>query len=367
MINTLERGGTERQFVTLANAASAFQVYTGCLARKGEFLDSLPDIREFSPAGCLFGLQSQLARVSLARLLRSRRIAVAHAFDFYANLMLIPAARMARVPVVIGSHRQLGDLQKAGQFWVQNLCFRLCDRVVCNSRAAADRLRQAGLPGRKLIVIPNALPDTAFVPATPALAIVRNQVRIGMIARMNHPAKNHRLFLRVASRLAARFSNVEFVLVGDGPLRPELEVYARACGLGTRLQWLGDRNDVPVILAALDITVLPSSSESLSNVILESMAAGVPVVAADVGGNSELIQDGQSGSLVPMNDDVFVEAVARLLVSPELRREFGERGRTHAKAHHRLGLIRQQYEQLYKSLLDSRGWGRQAGRVGVAA
>ena len=106
-----------------------------------------------------------------------------------------------------------------------------------------------------------------------------------MIARMNAQSKNHKMFLRAAARLCGRFPDVEFVLVGDGPLRPELEREAESLGLKAQVSFLGDRQDIPAVLASLDVCVLPSSSESLSNAILESMAAGVPVVASRVGGN----------------------------------------------------------------------------------
>lgn len=365
MANTLERGGTERQFVTLAKAlmSGAFKVELGCLKRRGEFLESLPNVKEFSPGGNLFMLESHRQRVVLARHLRRHGVAVAHAFDFYANLMLIPAARLARVPVVIGSHRQLGDLQTPMKFRAQNMMFRLCDRVLCNSRAAARCLREAGVPERKLVVIPNALSEEAFAAAMPALPEVPGLLRVGMIARMNDPAKNHRVFLRMAARLAARFDPVEFVLVGDGPLRPELQAFAVELGLGDRIRFLGDRHDIPAVLASLNVTVLPSSSESLSNVILESMAAGVPVVATNVGGNPEIIQDGETGFLADMDDDSLVKNVERLLLNPELRRQFGERAKAYASSNFLLASIRARYEQLYQSLLAAKNWQPEPAQV----
>src|SRR5437016_14119380 len=95
-----------------------------------------------------------------------------------------------------------------------------------------------------------------------------------MIARMNDSAKNHRMFLRIAARLAAKFDAVEFVLVGDGPLRPELQAFAVELGLGDRFRFLGDGHDIPAVLASLNATGLPSASDSMSNVIRESRRAG---------------------------------------------------------------------------------------------
>jgi glycosyltransferase involved in cell wall biosynthesis len=357
MTNTLERGGTERQFVTMAHALTggSFEVNLGCLVRRGEFVDSLPGLVEFSPGNSLYKVQSHRTRIALGRHLRRHEVVVAHAFDFYTNLMLIPTARMARLPVVIGSHRQLGDLMTRMQFHAQKAMFRVCDRVVCNSHAAAARLCEAGVPDAKMVVIPNALAEKAFASSTPALSSVPNMVRVGMVARMNDPVKNHRCFLRVAARLASKFGQAEFVLVGDGPLRPSLEALAKELGLGTRVLFLGDRHDITEVLASLDVTVLPSSSESLSNAILESMAAGVPVVAANVGGNPELIRDGQTGFLVAQEDEAFERALGQLLTDSDLRKACGERARFEAAAKYQVSQVRNQYEDLYRSLLAEKG------------
>src|SRR5260370_25034746 len=124
--------------------------------------------------------------------------------------MMIPAARLARVAAVIGSPRQLGDLLPPAQVRAQLAAFRMCDRVVCNSQAAADRLCQAGLSERKVVVIGNALPLEAFAESPPALPRVEGRLRVGMIARMNAEYKNHRGFLRAAARLNQDDSHVEF-------------------------------------------------------------------------------------------------------------------------------------------------------------
>jgi L-malate glycosyltransferase len=357
MTNTLESGGTERQFVTLANALERdrFSLSLGCIKRTGPFMSEVDGLNEFFPGGNLFGVQSWRARLSLARFLRGKQIQVAHSFDFYSNLMLIPAGRFAGVPAVIGSHRQLGDLLTAAKFRAQNAAFRFCRRVVCNSRAAAGRLRAAGVPDRKLVVIPNGLPDVALAETPPALPVDPWVLRIGMISRMNDPIKNHDLFLRAAARLAPQFLQIRFVLVGDGPQRPGLEKLAQELSLGERVVFLGDRRDVPAILAALDVSVLPSSSESLSNVILESMAAGVAVVAANVGGNPELIEDGETGFLFPNGDEgKFAAALEKLVKQPDLRKQLGRNARERARLRYSIRTVRQQYQDLYDELLSEK-------------
>ncbi len=256
------------------------------------------EVPQFPLGGSLFGWKSLRTRLNLSRHLRHHQVQVAHAFDFYANLTLIPAARLARVPVVIGSHRQLGDLMTPAQFRAQAAAFRWCDAVVCNSQAAADRLIATGLAPDKIAVIGNALPAEAFTAAPAALPKRPGVLRVGMVARMNHRYKNHSGFLRIAAQIHPRMPGAEFVLVGDGSLRRDLENEASSLGLGASAVFLGDRQDMPAVLASLDVAVLTSDSESLSNVILEAMAAGLPVVAYSVGGNSELLSH-QRGALIP--------------------------------------------------------------------
>ena len=176
---------------------------------------------------------------------------------------------------------------------------------------------------------------------------------VGTVGRLD-PIKNHPAFLRMAARLAPKFPNVQFVLVGDGPLRANLEAIANEAGLGNRVLFLGDRRDIPAVLASLDITVLPSKSESLSNVILESMAAGVAVVAADVGGNTELLTDGETGFLTTDDDGALARAVETLLLNDELRINCGRRARLQASAQYQLDVIRDRYEQLYLSTLAAK-------------
>ncbi len=359
MTNTLETGGSERQFVTIANALDRekFRVSLGCLSPIGPLRADIQSIEQFPARGSLFGLRSWLSRLALALFLRRQRIAVAHAFDFYSNLMLIPAAKLAGVPVVLGSHRQIGDLLTPRQFQAQNAAFRLCDRIVCNSAAAAGRLEQSGIRRSKFVVIPNGLPDELFTATPPALPREPNVVRIGMISRMNHPVKRHDLFLRVAARLAHRFPQLQFVLVGDGPLRAGLEGLVARLELTDRVHFLGERRDIPAVLASLDITVLPSSSESLSNVILESMAAGVPVVAARVGGNPEVVEDGTTGFLFnPGDEEAFGALLERLALQLELRQKFGSTARERARTEHSIARVRDRYQELYRGLLEEKGY-----------
>jgi glycosyltransferase involved in cell wall biosynthesis len=358
MTNSLEVGGSEQQFVALVEALSRerFEIQPACLRRIGGLAPRVGEIPEFPPGGSLFYMQSHRARLAIARYMRRHQTRIAHAFDFYTNLMMVPAARIGGVAVVLGSHRQLGDLLTRAQFRVQLLAFRMCDRVICNSRAAAERLRKVGLPEHKLEIIPNGLPERLFVHCAAAIPRPPGGVRVGMIARMNDPVKNHPAFLRAAARVARALPETEFLLVGDGPLRSKLQVMAGDLGIAERVHFAGERHDIPAMLSSMDVSVLISSSESLSNVILESMAAGVPVVATDVGGNSELVTDGETGVLVPPGDeDRLVEVLLRLARDASLRLHYARRGRELMRSNFHIDVICRRYEGLYVSLLEKKG------------
>jgi glycosyltransferase involved in cell wall biosynthesis len=357
MINTLETGGTERQFAVLASglASEAFNLHLGCIRRDGPLAADFGEIPEFDLGGSLYGWKSFGARWCLSRHLRNNHVQVAHAFDFYTNLTLIPAARLARVPVVIGSHRQVGDLLTGMQFCAQTAALRACDAVVCNSLAAADRLATAGLPREKLVVIGNALPPSAFASVSAALPHRPGALRVCMVARMNAHYKNHLGFLRIAAQIHEHMPNVEFVLVGDGPGRQDLEQYAVKIGISESVTFLGERRDIPAVLASMDVAVLTSDSESLSNVILEAMAARLPVVAYDVGGNAELVDD-QRGMLVDANDEnAFANSVRRLLSDASLRQRLGTNAFHFVEANFSLDQVSRRYQDLYASLLDRKG------------
>ncbi len=358
MMDSLRTGGSERQFALMASAfqRGPFDLYLGCLQRSGKFLEGLGEIGEYPTGGSFLTLRALRSLCRLVGLLRRTRVEVAQSFDFYTNLMLIPAARIAGVPVVIGSQRQLGDLLPPKKRSIQNLAFRMADCIVCNSLAAANQLEREGVPHPKLTVISNGLPAGAFQEAMPVLPLEPGVKRIGMIARMNERAKNHALFLRAAASVASRFPLAQFVLVGDGPFRKEWEELARQLGISSQTRFLGERHDITAVLAALDIVVSPSRTESLSNTILEAMASGRPVIATNVGGNPELVRDRETGLLVaPEDEAALANALEIVLASPALAREWGENARRIALANFTLDYARERFEQLYLNFLAKKG------------
>jgi len=188
-----------------------------------------------------------------------------------------------------------------------------------------------------------------------------------MIARMNTRAKNHAFFLQAAASLRERFPRVEFVLVGDGPLRSELERQAEGLRLAGQVHFIGDQRDIPAILASLDISVLPSASESLSNAILESMAAGVAVVASRVGGNPELVNHDRGILFAPDSVEELAAAIEKLLLDQDQRVSLGRNSRRFAQANFTVEEMGKRYEELYTKLLARKHWQPNSRHVVPAA
>lgn len=356
LIETLNTGGTERQFTIAAKALrEQFNVVLGCVSRQGALADAVETITEFDVGSSLLSAQAFSALHKLSRFLKEQRIQVAQSFDWYGNMLLIPAARMAGVPVVIGSHRQIGDVFSKKHQIAQAMMFRWADRVVCNCNAAAERLVQLHVPRKKLTVIANFVPEEVLMPAQPAFPRDVGKVRVAMVARMNNPVKNYPMLLRGTAQVAQDVPGLELLLAGDGPLRPELERLASQLGIANCVQFLGNRSDIPEIMSSVDIAVLTSNSEGLSNSILEAMAAGRPVIATATGGNVDLIKHGINGLLIPVGgESELVDALRTLATDPELRSRMGAEGKKRIVGEFRLESVVGKYRDLYLSLLNAK-------------
>jgi glycosyltransferase involved in cell wall biosynthesis len=176
------------------------------------------------------------------------------------------------------------------------------------------------------------------------------EVVIGTVGRLV-PVKDHATLLEAISRVIQAGLMCRAVIVGDGPLQADLEQRVSALGLKDRVILTGGRSDVPDMLAALDVFVLSSTSEGLSNVIQEAMTVGLPVVATRVGGAAELVTPEVTGLLVPpSNAAALADALLRLGADPALRDSFGRAGRARAEQEFTLAAMVRAYEDLYVTL-----------------
>jgi L-malate glycosyltransferase len=297
----------------------------------------------------------------LARLVRARRLQVLHAHQYTPFFYGALAARLASLStrVIFTEHgRHYPDVVSRKRRLANRLILsRLADRVtgVCEFSAAglADR---DGFDRSEIEIIGNGIDaaryerrcDRAGAKAALGLSTVRRHVV--SIARL-HPVKDHATLLRAFAGVAAQLDDVDLLLVGDGPLRGALEHEVGRMDLGSRVAFLGVRDDVPDILAASDVFVLPSLCEAASITLLEAMASGVPIVATDVGGTPEILRRDVDGVLTPRSDaSAMAAAVARFLESPDEAAEMARRAAARVRTTYRLDETIDRYLSMYRTL-----------------
>lgn len=359
-------GGTERQVVNLVRNLDRelFGVHLACFRLKGPLLPEVDPqkvaLSEY-PITTLASPRTLFQQARLARYLRAHHIKIVHSFGFYANVFAIPAARLAGVPVVVASIRDTGDhltwLQKA----MQKAVCRLADHVLVNALAVRAALLKEGYDPARISVIRNGIDVSRFETRerTPgmraALGLPEQGPVVAVFARLNR-LKGIEYFLEAAALLKTRFEEVRFLIVGDSisdAYRRELEAFAVARGLAGRVVFSGFRDDVPALLREVAVSVLPSLSEGLSNVVLEAMASGVPMVATAVGGTPEMVEDGVTGLLVPPRDaSALAEAVSSLLADPSRGRTIGAAAKQRVATSFSLQATVRKTERLYEHLMS---------------
>jgi len=378
LVDSFCLGGSERQVANLVAGLreGEFRPHVACFRAEGELLEQVraegvPFVEY--PLPSLISATTAARLIDLVRYLRRHRIAVVHTTGVYANAFGVTAAALARTPAIVASVRDMGGLCGDGLQRLQRWACRLADAVVANAEAVARRLRAEGWNGAKIEVIRNGFVPPAAPPATGTgglglreeLGIPPGVPVIGAICRL-HPVKRLGDLLAAAALLADRHPETRVLLVGPfsgGSViencRRELRERADRLGLGDRVIMTGARTDVPRILAELSVSVLPSASEGLSNALLESMAAGVPVVATAVGGTPEVVEDGLCGLLVPPADPAsLAAAIGCLLDSPPLAAALGEAGRRRVEERFGLDRMVEETTRLYRRLLARPNRGR---------
>ena len=287
--------------------------------------------------------------------LRERRVAVVQYFEWRAGLIAIAAARRAGGCRLIAARRSVPK-ERGMQRALAELVVRIADRIVVN----AEMLRPSGGAGRRTDVIPSGVDTGRFAPgrdreaAKTGLGFVPETALIGTVGRLE-PRKGTDTLLDAVAALGAARPDVALVVVGEGPLRGELAARAERLGIAARVRLLGDRADVDDVLAALDVFVLPSRTEGMSNALLEAMAMALPVVATAVGGTPEVIADGRSGLLVPSDDPAaMAAAIGRVLADPARGRGLGEVARSVVEERYGARSMVRRLEGIYAAVAGER-------------
>jgi glycosyltransferase involved in cell wall biosynthesis len=360
LITLAEVGGAQTYVAQLLPALSArFEVVVGAHgdgplrdaahAAGVRFVPLRHVRRNLHPGHDLLGL------IELVALIRRERPDIVHVNSskagFLGRLAALAARTRVRLFTVHGwAFKAHGGPTGALYRWADRFMSPLTTLTICVSQSE----RAAGVAARtcrveRTVVIPNAID----VEGAPQASLDGDPPRILTVGRLAHP-KDPLTLVRALAALGQRPFSLAFV--GDGPDRHELEEEVRTLELGHRVALLGEIRDVPELLARADVFVLSSRSEGAPLSILEAMAAGLPVIASDVGGVGELVVNGETGLLVPPGDPTrLAHALARLLDDRALRVQLGAAGRARARERFDLAALLGAHIQLYTRELSRRG------------
>jgi glycosyltransferase involved in cell wall biosynthesis len=355
MIDTLSRAGTETQLLALIRQLDRRCVEPFlCLLREPPGRPH-PMEPEHCPVIRL-GIRSfhqptlPLAAWRLGRFLRREQIDVLQVYFPDSTYLGVLVGWLARVPHLVRTRNNLG--YSLGS-WDRRLG-RLCNRAVCYTIANCEVCRQSLLADEapapeSVLVLENGVDLSRFRDVPPVTERIGPPC-VGMVGNLR-PVKDPGLLLQAAARVCAGHPEVSFQIAGEGELRSSLEAERATLGLDGRFLLPGNLEDIPRFLSGLDVAVLCSRSEGMSNAILEYMAAGRPIVATGVGANSELIEDGKTGLLVPTGDvDRLASAIGLLLQDRSFAARLGAAARRRAATHYSREAMVRRFEDFYVQL-----------------
>jgi glycosyltransferase involved in cell wall biosynthesis len=367
-------GGAETLLVNLVRRLDKrrFAPEVVCLKERGPLGERLADEGYPVHHGLLsgkFDLRVMPRLVSLCRRRGYRAVVTVGAGDkmFWGRL----AAKQAGVPVIASALHSTGWPDGVGRLnrWLTPLPDAFIAVAEPHGRFLVEFER---FPESRVAVIPNGVDVERFAPGTHSAHVRQELVvgpttpLVGVLAALR-PEKNHELFLAMAKRVVGVVPDAVFVVIGDGPRRAELERLAGELGVAQSVRFLGNRDDIPEVLGALDVLTLTSHNEANPVSILEGMACGKPVVATNVGSVAQSVHEGRTGHLVPAGDEALLaDRVAGLLLDPLRARAWGAEGRKHVVETASLDVMVRGYERLLEGIyLRKTGepWpgGREAG------
>lgn len=354
VLNTLDTGGAEHVVLNLATRLdpARYALHVCSFSGEGQLAD------RFRRLGATVhalrrrpGIDGGLVGY-LAGLIRREHIQLIHTHNVAPWLYGALAARWTRTRLCHTEHSNVFPHQRllqAAERWLA----RWTEVLISDSEKVTRQLIAQGIPADRITTVPNGI-DTARFAAPVDRAEVRRRLGldpgapvVGTVGRLA-AIKDQVTLLEAFALVWSAYPEAWLLLVGEGPMRPELEARAMILGIAGRVQFLGDRSDVPELLGAMDVFALSSVSEGLPLTVLEAMAAGLPVVSTRVGGVPEAVVDGETGLLTPPKDPrALADALIGLLADPMERRRLGAAGRTRARERFDLGRMVDAYEAAY--------------------
>jgi len=354
-------GGAETIVTTLASSLDPHRFRSVvCLFRPGWLYDAC---RERGISTSVIAINGALdlnwAR-TFAALVRKERVAVIHAHEFSANVYGSLVGQLVRVPVVATVHGKNYYAERLRRRVAYRYVSRMSQMVAVSEDLKHFLVRRAGVAADRIDVVYNgvAIPNP---PPLNQLNALRTELRldgydnvIGAVGSL-YPVKGHIHLIKALPGILRACPRTLLLLIGRGELERVLKEEVASRNLDAHVRFLGFRSDVPALLSTLDVFVLPSLSEGLSMALLEAMAAGKPVVASRVGGNPELVLDGDSGFLVDAESpELIADRVVRLLRDKGQAARMGDRGRRHVQDRFTFRGMVDQYQAFYETAATRR-------------
>jgi glycosyltransferase involved in cell wall biosynthesis len=310
------------------------------------------------------GVPDPRGLVRLVRIVRAWKPDVVHSHMVHANLMARALRLLVSVPVLVSTIHNVYE-GGPGLMAAYRLTNGLVDQMTIISEAAAGRfVGERIVPARLLTVIANGVDTERMRNVPPGTGdMLRSSFGataaefVWLAVGRFEIAKDYPNLLRAFARVRAARPDAVLVIVGQGSLQGEAEALTAELGVRDAVRFLGARNDVPAVMSAADGYVMSSAWEGMPMVLLEAAAAGLPIVATAVGGNGEVVREGESGFLVPARDPAALGAgMLRLMALPEgERRALGERGREHVRANYGLHRVAERWERVYWDAMARKG------------
>lgn len=356
-------GGTERQLYHLVAGLdrTRFEPCVMAIEGGGEFYD------KFVQLGIPVDVVGRLHKFDPTILARAAAIVNKQKPDIVYSLLRTAnfwgrlAAMLAGAPAVIGGERGVLRGRKGYEFIPDRALGKFSDLVIVNAPAVKDAyVKQSGLPDDRVVVIPNGIdmeinrPGLDASPIFKEFNINKNNLIIGTVSRL-HPRKGIEFFIDALGRTLPKFTDAVALIGGDGPMRAELEKRASSLSCGERIFFAGFREDVSVLMNAMDIFVFPSLTEGLPNVLVEAAACARPIIACDNEENKFIVRDGETALLVPPGDSEAMGAAMKKLASdPVLRDKLASAARDSVVSRFSIHAMVSSHEKLFQSIYEKK-------------
>lgn len=360
VIDDLGLGGAQRQLVELLKGLKQKNYPLEVIALSTEKTDYAQAIRDLGIRLTLVpqsGKWSWSAFFTLKKEIGESRPDIVQTWLFTADLYGRIAAKMSGVPVIISTVRSVEPDKPVHYVFADRLLNRWTDRFIVNAKAVGDVLAEREKVSReKIDLIYNGLDLNGLDPAKED-GFFRNKYGlsagipvVGIVGRLA-PVKDHETFLKAAALASVDLPEAIFLVVGGGPLKSKLELQAKDLGISSRVHFMESHPRVAEIYSGIDLLVVSSLYEGCSNVVLEAMAMGKPVIATSVGGNPELVIQGRTGLLVPPRDaQLLAQRIKEMVLQPQKRLEMGRQARLMVEERFTLGRMVDQTEAVYRGL-----------------